>query len=363
MREEARKGVWRRDCEFVGHGKQVERAERVLEAFDELIERDERGGRVQQRLPRRSFALDRSLPYVATAADGVNDSLDDCLSQVNALLHAALARGWCIPRLCLLPLVALVALFARTPIPRLLPVRSHVCARQTLADHVARAEDMFHGIRGQQPSFIPTSSLLSSPSDSLLLSPLALLEIAIMFRGWTPRSSNADDESTPQVTYSDIEHKLNNLGKRLWPAGDSPNEKAERRLMDWDLLRKNVYSRVCSRTGQEGRRVILDELNRLLKAAGRDVTYANLVRRRCVRAHDSTATDPVLPHLSRNSRLSSATLRQRAKRPAAITKSAKYSSSPTALSSASSIQSATSCMRTWTTRTMPRLKRRCARSG
>ncbi|BGO96249.1 hypothetical protein NBRC10512_002107 [Rhodotorula toruloides] len=134
---------------------------------------------------------------------------------------------------------------------------------------------MFHGIRGQQPSFIPTSSLLSSPSDSLLLSPLALLEIAIMFRGWTPRSSNAD-ESTPRVTYSDIEHKLNNLGKRLWPAGDSPNEKAERRLMDWDLLRKNVYSRVCSRTGQEGRRVILDELNRLLKAAGRDVTYANL---------------------------------------------------------------------------------------
>jgi hypothetical protein len=59
-----------------------------------------------------------------------------------------------------------------------------------------------------------------------------------------------------------------------------PNEKAEvRKVLDWESLRKDVYSRAYGRLGFEGKQAIHAELTELLKAVVKGkITCENLVR-------------------------------------------------------------------------------------
>lgn len=101
------------------------------------------------------------------------------------------------------------------------------------------------------------------------------------------RSPPAEDESASTAYYpsdfekSDIASTLKRIGDRLWP-GDGPEKKAEgRRVLAWESLRRDVYSRVYRRTGPSGKQAIHNELQTLLKSAATGkITCNNLVRPR-----------------------------------------------------------------------------------
>ncbi|BGP35990.1 hypothetical protein JCM10296v2_007842 [Rhodotorula toruloides] len=107
-----------------------------------------------------------------------------------------------------------------------------------------------------------------------------------MFRGWFRASPNKAIESMQPGDYprhfddSDIACIIKSLGERLWPA-PGPNEKAEiRKVLDWESLRKDVYSRAYGRMGFEGKQAIHAELKRLMEAViKRKITCKNLAER------------------------------------------------------------------------------------